>query len=75
VYTEEKFEDEEDLRDRIRQTINQSGQKAGHERSREEADAVLQDLMQLAKQHGEIYPTMVEILKHYSQLLQRDVGM
>ena len=73
VYTEEKFEDEEDMRERIRSSVMR-GQK-GHERAGSDSDAVLQDLVLLAKQHGDLYPTMLDILRHYSDLLQREVGM
>lgn len=72
VYTEEKFEDEEDMRERSRNLINGA---SGHRRSRSESEIVLEDLVKLARQHGELYPMMVEILKRYEVLLQRDVGM
>jgi len=70
VYTEEKYEDEEDMRERLMHQV-----KGGHQRSRSDSEVVLQDLIQLAKQHGELYPTMLDILKRYGQILQRDVGM
>lgn len=73
VYSEEKFEDEEDVRERTR-TLMSQGFKA-HQRTRSDSEVVFQDLIQLAKQHGELYPMMVDILKHYGLLLQRDVGM
>lgn len=72
VYTEEKFEDEEDMREHSRSLINGSSK---HRRSRSESEIVLEDLVKLARQHGELYPMMVEILKRYEVLLQRDVGM
>ena len=72
VYTEEKFEDEEDMREHPRSLINGSSK---HRRSRSESEIVLEDLVKLARQHGELYPMMVEILKRYEVLLQRDVGM
>ena len=73
VYSEEKFEDEEDVRERTRTMMSQ-GFKA-HQRTNSDSEVVFQDLIQLAKQHGELYPMMVDILKHYGLLLQRDVGM
>jgi diaphanous 1 len=73
VYTEEKFEDEEDMRERARSLVGQGAM--GHKRSRSESEVALEDLVRLAKQHGELYPMMVEILNHYGQILQRDVGM
>jgi diaphanous 1 len=71
VYTEEKFEDEEDIRERFRTSLMQQG----HKHARSDSEIVLEDLIALAKQHGELYPMMVEILNHYGQILSRDVGM
>jgi diaphanous 1 len=73
VYTEEKFEDEEDMRERTRNTVKAHG--GGHQRHQSDTDVVLEDLILLAKQHGELYPMMVEILHHYAQILQKDIGM
>lgn len=72
VYTEEKFEDEEDMRERARKPMNGG---SGHQRTRSDSEVVLEDLIRLARQHGELYPLMVEILKRYEILLQRDIGM
>ena len=69
VYTEEKFEDEQDVRDRARNLMS------GHERGRSDSEEALHHLVRLAKQHGELYPMMMEIMNHYGQILQRDVGM
>jgi diaphanous 1 len=74
VYTEEKFEDEEDIRERARGLSSRNAIK-GHERARSDSEVALEDLVILAKQHGELYPMMVDILNHYGQILQRDVGM
>jgi hypothetical protein len=46
-----------------------------HERTRSESEVALEDLIRLARQHGELYPMMVEIMNHYGQILQRDIGM
>jgi diaphanous 1 len=73
VYTEEKFEDEEDVRERAKKLMN--GQAGGHRRALSDSEIVLQDLIILAKQHGELYPIMMEILNHYGRILQRDVGL
>jgi diaphanous 1 len=73
VYIEEKFEDEEDMRERSRIIFAQGA--SGHERSRSGTEEALEELVRLAKQHGELYPMMVDILNHYGQILQRDVGM
>ncbi|KAJ7167544.1 armadillo-type protein [Mycena filopes] len=68
LYTEEKFEDEQDMRDRARNLVG-----GGHQLSR--SDSELEDLVRLAKQHGELYPKMMEIMNHYGQILQRDIGI
>lgn len=47
----------------------------GNDRPRSHSEAELEDLVRLAKQHGEIYPMMLEIMNHYGQILQRDVEM
>lgn len=73
VYTEEKFEDEEDMRERARSMMK--GPAGGHRRALSDSEIVLQDLIVLAKQHGELYPIMVDILNHYGRILQRDVGL
>jgi hypothetical protein len=73
VYTEEKFEDEEDMRERMREMMEQ--RIKGHERSRSDSEMALHELIKLAKQHGELYPMMVEILKHFGGILQKDIGM
>lgn len=75
VYTEEKFEDEEDMRDRLREMMAQRAKGHQHERSKSDSEVALHDLIQLAKQHGELYPMMLEILSHYGQILQKDIGM
>lgn len=73
MYTEEKYEDEEDMRERKQSSMGQ--QRWSHERSLSDSEVVLQDLVQLVKQHSELYPVMLDILKHYSRLLHRDVEL
>lgn len=73
MYTEEKFEDEEDMRERAHNLMTQGSKEQNRPRS--DSEVALEDLVRLAKQHGELYPVMVEILNHYSQILQRDVGL
>lgn len=73
MYTEDKFEDEEDMRERTRismQHMAQDGSKDNHT----ELDVTLEQLAQLAKQHGEIYPVMVDIVHSYCQILERETG-
>lgn len=74
MYTEEKFEDEEDMHEEAR-AITTRGALHGHELPHSSSDIVLENLILLANQHKGLYPVMVNILNHYSQILQRDVGM
>lgn len=72
VYTEEKFEDEEDMRERMQNLMKR---EQGHQRQSSESEVVLQDLLALAKQHGDLYPLMVEILKGYAIVLAREIDL
>ena len=67
VYTEEKFEDEEDLRERA----------LAHFRSASggESESALEELVRLARQHGELYPIMVETLRLMGHILERDINV
>lgn len=69
VYTEEKYEDEEDMRERARNLIK------GHARPLSESDFVLGEVLNLAKQHGEVYPIMMETLKRYALLLEKEMNL
>lgn len=60
------------MRDRVKEMMQ--GPR-GHERQRSDSEVALVDLIKIAKQHGELYPMMVEILNHYGLILQRDIGM
>lgn len=60
------------MRERSRNLMNRA---SGHQRARSDSEVVLEDLIRLARQHGELYPVMVDILKRYELLLQRDVGV
>ncbi len=71
-YTEEKYEDEENMRERVQALMSQIAD--GQERMRSDSELALEDIIRLAKQHGELYPMMVDILNHYGQLLERDIG-
>jgi diaphanous 1 len=74
VYTEEKFEDEEDMRERARSLMAQGSSK--HERARSDSEQALEDVIRLAKQHGELYSIMVETVGHYGEVLEReDMGI
>lgn len=66
VYTEEKFEDEEDIRERARDVMD-------NRRSRTESEAVLDDLLRIAKQHEDLYPMMLATLKRYGDIFEREM--
>ncbi|KAI0776213.1 FH2-domain-containing protein [Trametes elegans] len=66
VYTEEKFEDEEDMRERARDVMD-------HRPSRSESEAVLDDLLRIAKQHEELYPLMLATFKRYGDIFAREM--
>lgn len=74
MYTEEKFEDEEDMRQRAKALV-ESHSDSRHGRSLSDSDVELEDLVRLAKQHGELYPMMLEILSYFSQILSKDTAM
>lgn len=66
IYTEEKFEDEADMRERATSlTING--------RSSSEMDNLLEELGELAKELPDLYTSLLEILKRYIGLLNRDI--
>ena len=67
VYTEEKFEDEEDMRERARDVMSD------HRRSRTESDAVLDDLLHIAKEHDQLYPLMLTTLKRFGDIFEREM--
>lgn len=76
VYTEEKFEDEEDVRERAQELMgrgSRGGRAHGHGRVASESEATLLDLVALAKQQEGLYPMMVDTFGHYAVLLGRDV--
>ena len=70
---EEKFEDEQDMQERARTLRNQISE--GHERSLSVSEIAPQDLIQLAKQHDDLYPIMIDILKRYGQIFQRNIEL
>ena len=66
IYTEEKFEDEEDLRER---------NLAGHRRAVSDSEIVLEDLIHSAKQYTDLYPTIVESISHFRTLIEHPGDM
>ena len=73
LYTEEKFEDEEDVRERSRSLMGHSDQ--GHQLSGSDSEAVLHNLILIAKQHGDLYQTTLDIFKYCEEILRRDVDV
>ena len=67
VYTEEKFEDEEDMRERARDVMSE------HRRSKSESNTALDDLLKVAKEHEELYPAMLATFKRYGDLFEREL--
>lgn len=67
VYTEEKYEDEEDLRERGRNLVRD------HTRAMSESEAALDELIRIAQQHEDLFPIMVETLKRYALILEKDI--
>jgi len=68
VYTEEKFEDEADMRERANSLMING-------RSSSEMDGLLGELGQLAKQFPDLYANLLEILKCYIGLLSLDTNV
>jgi len=67
VYTEEKFEDEADMRERANSLMIGG-------RSSSEVDGLLEELGQLAKKIPDLYANLLEILKRYIGLLSQDTS-
>ena len=65
IYTEEKYEDEEDLRERS---------LAAHRRTASPTEAALDELIRSAKQVDDLYPLVVESLTHLRQVLESDTS-
>ena len=79
VYTEEKFEDEEEMRERalaFTRTHPDEPERAmggHHGREVSESQEAFRELVTLAKKDGDVYPLMVETLRSYAKILERDV--
>jgi diaphanous 1 len=70
VYTEEKFEDEEDMRERAKHIVSQDGTSIEISESALALDGVLK----LTKEDEELTDLITEILHHYEALLQRNIS-
>lgn len=64
IYTEEKFEDEEDLRERS---------LANHRRREaSESELMLEDVIKAARGYDELYPAVIKVISPLQQLLDRE---
>ncbi|KAK0190552.1 armadillo-type protein [Armillaria mellea] len=71
VYTEEKLDDDAEMRERARGMMRRTASDA----ALSDAEDVLQDIVRLAQEHGELYPVMVDILHNYNDILGKDVEL
>ena len=74
---EEKFEDEEDMRERTKSIMNSLTlgdrlRSSLHTEVESDLELTLQELFQLAKQHSDMYPQVVETLKGFTYILGYD---
>lgn len=67
---EDKFEDEEEMRDRARTLVTEG---FDHDTPSGSRDA--DELMSLAKQHGELQGLVTETIQHCIQFLKRNLRM
>ena len=65
IYTEEKFEDEADMRERAKSLLING-------RPSSEVDSLLEEFGQLAKRFPDLYASLLDILKRYIGLLNQD---
>lgn len=68
IYTEEKFEDEADMRERVNSLMING-------RSSSEVEGLLDELGQLVKQFPDLYASLLDILRRYIGLLVQDTDM
>ena len=70
---EDKFDDEQEMRDRARLLVMQGND--GQERPSYESQDINEELMVLAKQHGELNELITELVQRCVQLLKRNISM
>lgn len=66
IYTEEKFEDEEDMRER---------RLANHQESSTSSEPIMEDLLRAAKEEEDLYPATIEALGHMHAIMDTEVDM
>jgi len=67
VYTEDKFEDEQDMRDRTKNLISQGMGSI--------SEPEIEDLVLLTKQQGSLYATLVQITSALHDFVQLDLAL
>ena len=72
-YAEDKFKDNQEMHDRMRILMMQSRDEQEH--LPYESQDINEELMLLAKQHGELHELVIEMIRHCVQLLKRSISM
>ena len=70
VYTEEKFEDEEDMRERM-----QSMLARGHARDASDSDLALEELLRLSRADTSLHPRVTLLLSNVIAILQGETDV
>ena len=70
VYTEEKFEDEEDFRERSLSRV-QKPESSQHSKDASVSEDAYQNLIFLAKRHETVYSLIVDMFKRLTRVLER----
>jgi len=73
VYTEEKFEDEEDFRERSLLHVQESGSPQ-RTKSASGSQATYQHIILLAKRHDAVYSLVIDVLERLAQFLEQNDG-
>lgn len=66
VYTEEKFEDEEDMRERARNLV-------GNDLAHYSSEPVVDHLLRTAREDQSLHATILQVLSTFSAVLEREV--
>jgi diaphanous 1 len=75
VYTEEKFEDEEDSRERMQNFLarNTASAHLAQDGNQTHLNELVEALVHLAEHQPDLYPLAIEILQHINQIIERDI--
>jgi diaphanous 1 len=69
VYTEEKLEDEEDMRERMQNLMKR---EAG-QRTLSESEALLQEIFDVTEDDEQMHPLLMDVLRRLKEFFQRDI--